>query len=294
MRFGAQMLRYGEVPPAGGPRRVEFLTRRGRRAVGRGLGLHAEVLDVVGRHVDIDAFPYAHPGAPNEDADLLACARAWDPFRHRLVVALPAEQHAALQQSARSALDSLIDGYRDLRAVDVHDRAHQRMHRVGELVSGLFLCMYRWDAENRVWMDRCPVRHGHNDMGISPGITSRELCSLCDLDAADCDHLPGEIAEIVAGPAGNGTCNICGAGIRCGHVAGETYPAVARVVVTDAVLREGTMLTRSRDPRLRSFEAECMEGHPPPRRGLPPLRRCLACLVACDDRLPGGGSATGG
>lgn len=142
-------------------------------------------------------------------------------------------------------------GHPDGRLVDLGDtvdEAHLLVHRVGELVGGIFGCLYKHGTNG--WEDRCPTQLMHIRRGNSPGMIVKYACSICAQDPGECPHVLGGMYSAVARRE-DGHCNICGASDSCEHVNGETYLAKASALVANILLSEVSLVIRPRDPLAR-------------------------------------------
>ena len=285
MRVGFTLARVGPIPPPGGPTRVAFLQERGRRAIAESARELAKVEVSAGRHIEIDNLPYLTAG--DGTADLDDRIADWNQRRAALVSALPQNEYVAVERAPRRALAAAVDAFRDLEACDKGAAAHRRLHHLGQMVNGLFLCTLRYDEDARVWFERCPVDLSHTTLGASPGFTADHLCSLCGQDITACPHFMGVDYIVPAATTVDGLCNICGAE-TCSHRAGEHYPARMRVVVANQSMHEASFVHSPREPRARATEIEIRDQPPKPRTASS-RRRCVACLLGCPG--PRGGTS---
>ncbi|NJC70828.1 hypothetical protein HC031_14040 [Planosporangium thailandense] len=155
----------------------------------------------------------------------------------------------------RQTTFELVADYADGQMVDgvvslgeIFDEAHLFAHRAGELVGGIFGCLYVHDEHG--WSEKCATQLMHIPRGNSPGMVVKYACSVCGDDPGECCHSLGEEYETLAKRI-DGTCNICYEEGECNHVLGEPYRLIATVRVRDVVLQEVSLVKRPRDPLAR-------------------------------------------
>jgi hypothetical protein len=186
------------------------------------------------------------------------------------------------EDDARAALRHAVDAFNYLEDTELADSAHAWVHTAGALVGGMYGC--RLPREGSVWWDTCPVLLAHKRIGWSPGFTARRMCSICEQDISQCEHLPRQVYPVVAHRA-HGVCSICLRSDCDEHEVGAIYAVHPSAVISDAHLREISLVPRPRDPlaRFTAIEIErwmirSVLGPIPP--GATSLT-CLRCTDAC-------------
>lgn len=283
MKFGCLLLQVGEIPPAAGQARTDFLITRGHTAArfartASGLA-SAAVESVLGP----TSFPFAlDPTAKPNSFDSHVRLDAWERLRHRLI-ARSAQDPLPGEENAREALRHSANAFRDLAQTKFEATAHRRLHQCAEFVGGLYGCWMRWDPKDRLWYDSCTLVHAHNPYGLSVGFTSTRLCSVCRQDISECDHIGSQSYQVIAEryeEVGVSKCSVCHEGL-CDHVVGTSHVVTQTQVMRDAVMHEVTITPSPREPRARFTEME-MKPQPQPPGTSHDRLRCLRCLAGCD------------
>jgi hypothetical protein len=130
---------------------------------------------------------------------------------------------------------------------DLLDGAHMLVHRIGEMVGGLFGCLFTYDDGR--WYEQCPVSLMHVPLGNSPGISMLYGCSVCDGDPSRCTHDFGLLYERIAETI-DGVCSVCEEK-ECEHAIGATYPVKAYPRRRSLEVHEISLVPRPRDPLAR-------------------------------------------
>jgi hypothetical protein len=139
----------------------------------------------------------------------------------------------ALDVQPATSLD--LKGFGFARATmpsEIHNlvaEAHGLAHSAGELVGGLFGC--RIMRAQSGWVDTCKLSLLHLDFGLSPGWTQRLVCSICDADAGECDHILGQT-----------------------YMSVEQVATIATFKSVDPIMHEVTLVPRPRHPLARIAE----------------------------------------
>jgi hypothetical protein len=154
-QFTALVLKYGPVPPAREPERTQFLTQAGRREAGLARVAALEVTCEITHHLPTSHFPFAMHFS--QDRDIL-----WGRFKHWHILAC--DLRSATQQrfdralpgeaAARRALTHATAAYRYLRGGLLEQAADLQLHRIGELVGGIYGCWYEFkttDGSTPAW-----------------------------------------------------------------------------------------------------------------------------------------------
>lgn len=265
----------GAIPPANGAPRDEFLVQRGRRAAGQASRAYLEAIGEIEQAMGPTELPPPASSAEDVDAQL----RRWEPLRLRLAASGSNAHSVPGEGLARFALARAIEANYDLSESARASTAHARMHYLGQFVSGLYYCLVEWDEAQGLWFDRCAVALSHSGLGVSPGFTADLVCSICNQDAADCEHLPDSVYTATAERNEAGYCSICDES-GCAHDEGMVYEVEPRSVFRNLDFHEGSLTPWPREPRARVTSIE-VDPQPPPPRRQSSKRRCLQCLLAC-------------
>lgn len=107
------------------------------------------------------------------------------------------------------------------------------MHEIGINLEKKYNC--KWKFDGKFYYTECPNILLHNDFGFSLRGTQKLVCSICNDDPLNCEHITNEIYDNVVCSEISGLCNICGSVIHeCDHVLGYKYDDVkAKTIVKD-------------------------------------------------------------
>lgn len=277
------ILKVGPIPPEREPDRTTFLTQYGLRASSQATLALVEATAHVLHVMPQARFPYAY--AFTDDFKSL-----WKRFQSWQVLAVELRDRASLsptsklpgEVAARRSLREAATAFRYLRRTPYGHQAHIQLHRIGELVGGLYRCF--WEFDEGRWFDKCLVQFAHSPLGPSVGFVAQRLCSICGADFSECDHLPGRVYRVVARRSDD-RCTVCEE-VSCVHRPGFSYDVEAAARIGSPVVREVTLTPEPRDP---SLLIESFEVHPPPPPPRSPQHRrhCVACLSGvCDSPNP--------
>jgi hypothetical protein len=275
------VLKYGPIPPAHEPQRSRFLTQAGRREAGEATAFALKTTLEIERHLRTPRFPFAMYFSQEWDT-------LWSRFQRWHIIACQLRDTARVQfndplpgeDDGRQALAHAAGAYRYLRGGPLEHAAHLQLHRIGELVGGIYGCWYEFKDDG--WMDTCLVSLAHLKMGLSAGFTARRLCSICKQDVSDCEHHPDWLYPVEAARDSE-RCTVCDEE-TCDHTEGETYLARPQVKLDSPVIREVSLTPEPRDPSLLITSMDA-DPQPPPPSSADDKRRCLACFCGpCEDR----------
>lgn len=94
--------------------------------------------------------------------------------------------HGAARDVARSAMNWLED-------TEMFSQAHTVLDQIGAVTRKFKAEACVVENDNEVYFDTCSVSLAHSRVGLSPGFVVEEMvCSVCDADPRDCEHLSGE------------------------------------------------------------------------------------------------------
>lgn len=291
-------LRWGTVPPAQGPLRNTYLKEHGTQSLRLAKKEYRRARRILERSGAKD-LPIGTVGLAPEpssyskrDLDMASShiRRQWKYALRR--VKPPAVTRAG--EAARTALTNAVEALNYLEDSPGRDDAHQWVHLTGVLNAAVGGCSL-YLKQGKVWTD-CPVRIAHLRIGLSPGLATRRMCSICNESAAQCKHYPDELYEVVADRDARGACTICDKP-NCDHTAGQAYLTYPRAVIQPSgPISEISLVRRPRQPLARISEfsldadprgelAESVRAHSVP---------CLWCWGACPGLIELPDGAMGG
>jgi hypothetical protein len=97
--------------------------------------------------------------------------------------------HHAARETARSAMNWLED-------TALFSQAHTVLDQIGAITRKFRVEACVVENDDKDYFDTCPVSLAHTRVGLSPGFVVEEMvCSVCDADPRDCEHLSGESYE---------------------------------------------------------------------------------------------------
>jgi hypothetical protein len=248
LRIKSRVLHFGPIPPAAGPSRLHYLDVNGRAALQSADDEFAATLEILGALAN--AMPrMREPLIEDDHLVRIAIQREkraeWENFANALdrSVIEAVEPHVRASQSAAVAALNFLEDH------ELAESAHRAIHRAAFVRRGLFGCPITF-GDNDLWTD-CPMRISHWRLGMSVGMTTEFVCSVCECPVEDCDeHVMGETYDKLAITADDGGCSICDA-TDCNHVVGTAYPTKAYGVGRIADVHEVSMVARPRYPQAR-------------------------------------------
>lgn len=280
--FRGRILTWGPVPPSGGPFRLRYLEANGREALRVADAEYAAAMRILGDHRPF--MPVLH--TPHIELDegvrrqIQRRKRSeWIEFASTIPESVLTEVEPHIRLSESSAVDAL--NY--LEDHELAETSHTAIHRAAFVRRGLFGCpiVLRDDS----FWTACAVNMSHLRLGISAGFVSDWECSICGRLVEDCDHIMGVSYEKVANQDSSGLCTICEED-KCEHDVGSVYLVRAFANARNAVLHEGSLVSRPRYPLARIIERTTDLG---PLGDEPLVRRvaqhgelnCDGCLGPC-------------
>lgn len=252
-------------------------------------------------------MPVNAPDAPQEGSDAGDASRVNADYVDRRIRAYRSEANrhfelarrqirssrSAADKSARVALDRATRAFWWAEDTPMEEEQHRLMHRIGRWTRRNLGCYLDFDGSG--YKLRCPIAIAHKRFGFSVGFTAKRLCSLCDRDLSECEHLQSRLYWTRGGRRGDGPCRVC---LRdsCRHRADRLYRAhVVSVVKNVGALREISLVRRPVYPEARLTELPTISGAEFAARFGPDFRpsmpvSCDRCLGDCDgfDELPEG------
>ena len=255
----------------------------------------------------IDGVPFDDPGAPEEGSDAgsvelgrttaaVARVRAYRTEANRQFARarrLLGYSHSGADTAARSALDRAARAFWWSEDTPLEDEQHQLMHKIGRWTRRNLGCELHFDGSG--YVQRCPVAIAHKRFGTSIGFTAKRICSLCDQDLSECEHLQDRMYWVRGGPQGDTPCRVC-LEASCSHRTDRLYRARVVSIVKDVeALRELSLVRRPAFPEARLTELPAVPAEEFVKKFGPEFRPgmevvCDQCLGQCSgfDELPDG------
>lgn len=289
-------MRYGPVPPAGGPARERYLLENGKASLAsakRAFGIATRDALVLAFEVGIALPPLRRPPLDGRIASLtgrkavVQRRKEWRRIRTAVVEARGSQvEELPGEAAARLALSASVDALNYLEDTELASAAHSLIHAAGELVGGLYGCRLEYDKGD--WLCTCPVVVSHYRFGNSAGFTARRECSVCRGDISDpdeCVHEPGGEYDVLAVRNERDECSVCRQA-ECQHVPGRSYRVRAHADLADADIHEVSMVARPRDPLCRCDAVEVSMDRLVRELGQRPRPdddlACYDCIGVCD------------
>lgn len=162
--------------------------------------------------------------------------------------------------------------------------AHQRLDAAGREVRKTFGCsLTRRGAD---FVQDCPVALAHNRVGFSIGaVAGKRTCSLCGLEASDCEHRKNLAYMVPGGSEELGWCRVCLTEGACDHLSDRLYRASVVHFLSELELEEVSLVSTPAHPeaRIQAMNISRAEVEAKLGRHLPAGARvsCDRCLLTC-------------
>jgi hypothetical protein len=200
--------------------------------------------------------PVAAVGAPLEgseagDAGDVAHERMVRQVRHHRAAAnrhfktaqrLAGQASATAEQEARRAIAEAVNAFWWAEDSELEQAQHTLMHELGRWTRQRFGCTVHFDGER--YSQRCPLDIAHKRFGFSIGYTAAPICSICGEDISECPHLPDKEYWERGGVGPSGYCPVCMRQGGCGHRSDRLYRVTPGRIITEAKLREVSIVAR--------------------------------------------------
>lgn len=174
---------------------------------------------------------------------LMRQARSFVRSAHHLKARKRAERNA---RQALAAYRASLDWAED---TEHEEEAHRLLDEAGRWVRETFGC--RLKREGTHYEQTCPVALGHNRIGLSVGgRAAKRVCSLCGMDASECEHLPGKAYVVPGGAHDLGWCRVC-CNSECDHLPTESYRASLVSIIHEMELDEVSIVAKPAHPEAR-------------------------------------------
>lgn len=249
MRTGTPIL------PASGPARVAALLNDGQNRLAQSYRQYGEALAILGWSIlgDINLIPKQNFKARPYILGRADNSPAWEDLQRKLATSSDENLRQIIESKFRGALSSAIDAFNFMEELDSYknlaESAHVQAHRCAELIGNIFGCQAEIE-DGRYWIV-CPLRLMHFRMGLSVGLRTVRVCSLCGNPIDECEHLLDEEYEIVVKRDSSGACSACGTN-SCSHIAGDVVRLYPRPIHGDIELDEVSWVSTPRDPLART------------------------------------------
>lgn len=284
MDFSAALMQVGPIPPPQGPLRDKYMDEKGRESLASTRELYGRAIKILSRSGYI-AFPKENyfsllpPPYGEEDAYGQALQNSQKEWERTLANSSEADKQSAGELASQS-LKHAVNALNYLEDHPGRDTAHLWVHRAGALRAATIGCPLTIE-NGKVWR-ACPVNIVHIRVGMSPGFTTRQVCSICKKSAAVCEHFPGDHYTVIAEKDTSGQCNICDFA-TCTHEPGESYLVEASYEWGIGRIQEFSFVRRPRQPlaRLVSITEDFTPGSEMHQGALDGKLHCTACLMPC-------------
>lgn len=277
------------ILPATGPVRAAALVADGRAALRNSYRRYGVALAGIGCSVlgDMTAIPKHDMYVLGvSEAVGVEAQHAWRLVR-RAVQGHPDKSFIRdVEADARQALASAVAAYNFLEELEsqreLADQAHSHAHRAAALVGHVFGCRLKFEDAGH-WVV-CPLHLMHIRFGLSVGIRTVRLCSICRQAIDECPHLADELYDVLITRLEDGTCSVCGRK-SCTHVLGDTVTTYPRLIHSDVKLDEISVVSTPRDPLARTTAIRIRETDPVDVNGVTfddaTGRNCTYCTGPC-------------
>lgn len=151
----------------------------------------------------------------------------------------------------RRALNLVASAYNWLEDTEFDNATHREMHKYGRYAREHFpdRCELGWTSSG--YEERCPIAVGHKRLGFSIGFIGDRICSICQADPSECEHIAGEFYEIKGGSDHRGFCQVCGVGGCADHLDGSAYQVIAARRIANAQIQEVSLVDKPVHPDAR-------------------------------------------
>jgi len=158
---------------------------------------------------------------------------------------------SAAERIARGALQMYARSLDWAEDTPAEEDAHSTMDAAGRWVRRTFGCWL--DRDGTTYSETCPVALAHNRLGFSVGGSAKRVCSLCDDDLSECEHLPGTAYMVPGGSGLLGWCRVC-LQPECEHSPEELYRASVVSTIQQMDVDEISLVTKPKQPEARIFK----------------------------------------
>ncbi|MGB9979753.1 hypothetical protein [Methanobacterium sp.] len=135
-------------------------------------------------------------------------------------------------------------------------RYKQYLYEIGAKIHDNFGCPMKIDKESNMYKIDCPVRLSNFKGGFSPGMTIKEVCSICGENSLDCSHINGQLYDNVIARKEGKHCSICFKK-ECEHVVGNEYDNIkAFSIATKIEMDHISLVDKPYDPRCGIIQIE--------------------------------------
>ncbi len=120
------------------------------------------------------------------------------------------------------ALRAAAETYWYAEGTDRAELEHRFLHELGYWTRKNFGCQLNY--EDGQYSTACPVKLADKRIGVSPGLLTKAICSICGEDISECKHRQDRLYWVSGGPTSHGPCRVC-LEKQCDHSPDEFYQA---------------------------------------------------------------------
>jgi hypothetical protein len=214
----------------------------------------------------IEGIPVDAADAPSENSDAGDARELYEEYVAEKVRAHRgrANRHFAAAQrligharekaegEARAGLDRAARAFWWAEDTPMEEDQHLLLHRIGRWTRRNFGCELHFDGTG--YRNRCPVAVAHKRIGQSVAFVAQRLCSLCDQDLSECEHMSGRTYWVRGGAWADGPSRVC---LRdaCRHRPDRLYRAPVGSIVKEVdEIREISIVRRPAYPEARLLD----------------------------------------
>lgn len=153
------------------------------------------------------------------------------------------------ERDARASLEHFASALNWAEDGEWDGAAHANLDAAGSWTRSTFGCTLT--EEDGQYFQTCPVRLGHNRVGLSIGGQAKRICSLCGDDLSDCPHMRGTAYMVPGGREELGWCRVCLSDDACNHTRGTRYRVGVVAIIREMQLDEVSIVFKPAHPDAR-------------------------------------------
>jgi hypothetical protein len=159
------------------------------------------------------------------------------------------DERARAEAVARLAIDQAVRGFWWAEDTDLEAREHELIHEIGRWTRQKFGCHLEFDGT--AYFETCPIQMAHRRMGMSMGFVGTRICTICEKDLSECEHVRGRSYWVRGERNSDGRCRVCYE-TECRHRASRLYRSSVGAVITKVTeVREVSLVSRPAQPEAR-------------------------------------------
>ena len=188
------------------------------------------------------------------------------------------------REHIEKALLVMAEAFWNAEGTDQEEAQHQRLHAMAKWKHDYLGCFIERSGEN--FVNKCAIVITHKRLGFSIGFTGDAICTICNKDEFDCEHLGGRTYWVLGGLNEYDRCRACGE-VKCNqHDTEHIYKVVPFKRFENPVLHEVSMVRRPAMPTARQMEVSISREEIEARLGAIDesagmAYRCHACKGEC-------------